>query len=180
MGGTGLRERLHWAEAIRQTLREGDEQLRESTWARWLEQYWKRRNEAIPVPLDPKEVGAMVSWALALSAHFSEAVTLLGQGPAPQANGSMVYFELDQMNAASKYPVPTAHLLAMLLSEEKGDQFWEIDQVHTMVAHLIEVIPNEPSLINICEELARIGSPRALELRQRLQEKRGEDPPDRT
>ncbi len=65
-----LRERLSWATEIRLLLRDADEQLRETTWNRWLRAYWQRRIEATPIPIDSVEAGAMIDWALALRVHF--------------------------------------------------------------------------------------------------------------
>jgi hypothetical protein len=64
--------------------------------------------------------------------------------------------------------VLTARFLTALLSQEDGHQLWDLDQVHTMVSDLIDLDATEPTLRPLCEQLGRIGSPRALEFLDRL------------
>jgi hypothetical protein len=65
-------------------------------------------------------------------------------------------------------PGLTARLLAVLLSQEDGREFWDLGQVHTMVSQLIDLNPAEPALRPLCERLGTLGSPMALDFQGRL------------
>lgn len=163
-----LRERLSWAGQVTQILREADQQAKDSAWDRWLHRYLERRVQANPLPLDAAESGAMSGWALVLKSHYAEIVALLLIGPPPSVRGDMFYYRLHEAAVLDAVPVATARLLTALLSQEDGNGIWDWDQIHTMVARLIELNPTEPALRPLCEELGRLGSARALEFGNRL------------
>lgn len=165
---THHRERLNWAVGITQILREVDGQTKESAWDRWIRRYLQRRVQANPIPLDSAEAGAMCEWALVLKPHYVEIVELLLTGPAPSVKGNMFYYRLHEEDSLEKTPALTARFLTALLSQEDAKELWEWEQIHAMVANLIESNPAEPALRPLCEQLGRLNSPRALEFRDRL------------
>jgi hypothetical protein len=170
----GPRERLNWASSLTQLLRDGDEQMKESTWSRWLRKYWQKRIESSPLPIAPEEAGEMAILTLVLKSHFAEAVELVRSGTPPTFGRRMFYYQLSDAKISSEHPVATARLLAFALRKEDGKDFWDIDQVHEVVDELIRTVPAEPTLLEICEQLARVGSPRALEFRSRLEKPKNE------
>jgi Domain of unknown function (DUF4020) len=163
------RERMHWVGNVTQILREADDQAKESAWDRWIERYLRRRVQANPIPLDSEESGAMCEWALILHSHYAEIVELLLTRPAPEVNGDMFYYRLHEAALLDRAPALTARFLTALLSQEEGHNLWDLDQVHTMVSQLIDLDSTEPALRPLCEQLGRLGSPRALEFQGRLQ-----------
>jgi hypothetical protein len=162
------RERVHWAASVTQMLREADEQAKESAWERWIHRYLQRRAASNPLPLHAEEAGDICEWALTLNAHYGEVAELLVAGPAPSVRGNLFYHRLQEANLLDDAPVVTARLLAALLSQEDGRELWDLDQIHVMVARLIELDPTEPALRPLCERLGTIGSPMALEFQSRL------------
>jgi Domain of unknown function (DUF4020) len=162
------RERLNWVRDVTQILREADDQAKESAWDRWLRRYLRSRLQATPIPLDSEEAGAMCEWALALDSHYAEIIELLLTGPAPEVKRDMFYYRLHEAAVLDRAPVLTARFLTTLLSQEDGHNLWDLDQVHTMVSQLIDLDPTEPALPPLCEQLGRLGSPRALEFQNRL------------
>lgn len=162
------RERMHWVGNVTQILREATDQAKESAWDRWIQRYLRRRVESNPIPLDAEESGAMCEWALILESHYAEIVELLLTGPAPEVRGNMFYYRLHEAEVLGRVPALTARFLAALLSREDGHNLWDLDQVHAMVSHLIDLDPTEPALRPLCEQLGRLGSPRALEFQGRL------------
>jgi len=160
-----LRERLSWVREVTQIFREADQQAKDSAWDRWLHRYLERRVQADPIPLDAAESGAMSEWALVLELHYVEIVELLLAGPSPSVKGDMFYYRLHKAAVLDEAPVATARFLTALLSQEGGNGIWDLDQIHTMVARLIELNPAEPVLRPLCEELGRLGSARALDFR---------------
>jgi hypothetical protein len=162
------RERLNWVGGVTQSLRAADQQAKDSAWDRWLLRYLQRRTQSDPIPLDSEELGAMCEWALVLKSHYAEIVELLLTGPPPSVKRTMFYYRLHEEAVLDDAPVPTARLLTALLSNEDGHDIWEWDQIHEMVERLIGLNPAEPTLRPLCEQLGRLGSPRALEFGARL------------
>jgi hypothetical protein len=160
---------MHWVGNVTQILRGADEQAKESAWDRWLERYLRRRVQATPIPLDSEESGAMCEWALILESHYAEIVGLLLTGPAPKVKGDMFYYRLHEAALLDRAPTLTWRFLTALLAQEDGHDLWDLDQVHTMVSQLIDLDPTEQALRPLCEQLGRLGSPRALEFQGRLQ-----------
>lgn len=163
-----LRERLSWVREITQIFREADQRAKDSAWDRWLHRYLERRVQADPIPLDATESGAMSEWALVLKSHYAVIVELLLGGPPPNVVGDMFYYRLHEAAVTDEAPVVTARFLTALLSQEDGNGIWDWDQIHTMIARLIELNPAEPMLRPLCEELGRLGSARALDFSRLL------------
>ncbi len=162
------RERMYWVGSVTQILREADDQAKESAWDRWMRRYLELRVQAIPIALDAEESGAMCEWAILLGSHYAEILELLLAGPAPNVRGNMFYYHLQEAALLGRAPVLTARFLAALLSQEDGRELLELDKIHTMVSDLIDLDATEPALRPLCEQLGRIGSPRALEFLDRL------------
>jgi len=162
------RERMHWVGSITQILRDADDQAKESAWDRWMRRYLELRVQANPIALDAEESGAMCEWAIVMGSHYAEILELLLAGPAPDVKGNMLYYRLQEAAVLDRSPVLTARFLTALLSQEDGHQLWDLDQIHTMVSDLIDLDATEPALRPLCEQLGRIGSPRALEFLSRL------------
>lgn len=162
------RERLNWVTNTTQVLREAEDHAKEPPWQRWIHNYLQRRVAAEPIPLSAKEAGALCEWALVLSTHYSEIIEILLTGPAPDVRGDMFYYRLQESNLLEGAPSITARFLTALLSHENGHDFWDLDQVHTMVNRLIELNPAEPALRPLCERLGALGSAMALDFQSRL------------
>jgi SIR2-like domain len=162
------RERMHWVGSITDILREGDDQAKESAWDRWIKRYLELRVQSNPIALDAEESGAMCEWVLALRSHYAEILELLLAGPAPDLKRGMFYYRLQEAALLDHAPALTARFLTALLSREDGQQLWDLEQVHMMVSDLIDLDATEPALRQLCEQLGRIGSPRALEFQSRL------------
>jgi len=162
------RERVQWVGSVTQILRGADDQAKESAWDRWIERYLRLRVTANPVALDAEESGAMCEWAVVLESHYAEILELLLAGPPPDVKGDMFYYRLQEAKLLDRAPALTARFLTALLTHEDGQDFWDLDQVHLMISQLIDHDPTEPALRPLCEQLGRIGSPRALEFQGRL------------
>jgi hypothetical protein len=166
--GSSRRERLNWVGKVTRALGEANQQAKDSAWDRWLQRYLQRRAQATPIPLDSKEAGAMCQWALILKSHYADIVNVLLAGPPPSVKGDMFYYQLREEDVLGNATVLTVRFLTALLSQEDGNGMWEWDDLHAIVAQAIELDPAEPALRPLCEELGRLGSPRALEFGNRL------------
>lgn len=115
-------------------LREADDAAKETAWARWIERYLRFRVAANPIALDAKESGSMCAWAIVLESHYAEILELLLAGPAPNVKGDLFYYRLQEAGLLDRAPAVTARFLTALLTQEDGRDFWDMDQVHTLVS----------------------------------------------
>ena len=91
LGVIEAKARVVWASQMRFVMRGLDEAAKADLWRRWLRDYWERRVQGMPLPLDSHESAAMLEWALNLGPVFPEAVDLVCAGPTPDLGNSMVY-----------------------------------------------------------------------------------------
>jgi hypothetical protein len=75
----------------------------------------------------------------------------------------MVYYRLAELPLTKEHFPAAARLLAFLLLAEHIRQIWDTDQIDSVVERFVHENRQDPSLSSICEQLARIGSPRARE-----------------
>jgi len=159
-----LQDRIAWARSVRQVLRGMQDEPRKALWDMWIGEYWQRRLDGIPIPLDPMELGEMVEWSLFLGAAFSSVVDRVTASPAFQLDNSFIYRELDESKTPETFPSETAELLFMLLKNEKV-VFYDLDRVDVVVKRISPLGAPRPRLLEICDELARLGYAEAAVLR---------------
>ncbi|MDP9474185.1 MAG: DUF4020 domain-containing protein [Actinomycetota bacterium] len=162
-------DRINWASDIGLILKQLEEDAIRDLWGRWLSEYWSRRNQGIPLPLDPAEMEKMMEWSPDLDPVFPEAAERIrGSAPETIVHSRRLYRRLEQSGYASRYPEAVARLLQYLLPRA-DETFPPCQQVTAMFPALVESadVPR-PVLVQICEELARLGCPSASELRRLL------------
>jgi hypothetical protein len=161
-------ERISWIRAFCTRLQGVDDQAKLVTWARWLKTYWQRRNAGVPLRFDEIEAAELVKCTLVLEPVFQEAVELLRLGPRPNLERAMIYYSLSEAGLVSRQPEPTSRLLLFLLRNEGARSIYDIDKLHSVVRELIAAKASRSQLLAILDELARIGSSEAAQLRKEL------------
>ena len=115
-------QRIKWIQRILSNLRQGmhDAQI-EHMWNAWLEGYWQRRNQGIPIPLDPVELKEMARWLPYMDSVYPQAVEVLleaDQEISVSTPFDVLYFVRDK-GLASRYPRPTFSLVSFILYQER-------------------------------------------------------------
>jgi hypothetical protein len=160
--------RITWAGQMHMVLRNLDDEAKAHIWNRWVKPYWEGRLKGDPLPLDPGEISEMVGWAHELGPVFPEVVDLICRSPKPDFGDRMAYYQFRESRLVEQHPIAVAKLLSHLAANEHGRPIYDLGELVTAVERLIKLIPSEPSLRNLCNELARLGASNALDLSQRL------------
>jgi len=96
---------------------------------------------------------------------------LLRSGPYPDSGQSMVYYPLSESELLKQYPDAFADLLVFLASGDGARPIYDLDKLYSAVEQLVSLIPRNPQLLVLCDELARLGVPEVSGLAGKL------DPP---
>ncbi len=93
-------------------------------WERWLKRYWENRLQGIPVPLDAREVEAILGWLPSFKSVFPEAVELTIQMPQTPLEHDGTVYKINKGELWSKYPEATAKVLIHLADFNSPDWIW--------------------------------------------------------
>jgi hypothetical protein len=141
------------------------DESRKALWDLWIGEYWQHRLNGVPIPFDPIELGEMVEWSLFLGAAFGDIVERITASPGFQLENSFIYRELDESKIPEAFPSKTAELLFVLLKNEKV-VLYDLDRAEAVVRRIAVLSAPRPRLLEICDQLARLGYPKAAALKQ--------------
>lgn len=162
--------RRSWAANVGRELPSLKEESVRSLWDGWMDDYWKQRNTAIPLPLSQGEKEEMVLWSIPLEAVFPAVVEKICAVPAPSLKHTRLYYELVEKKFAAKHPISVARLLRHLLSNA-DKSFLHCREVEDLVRSLVGSAAPSPELLSVCEHLARLGCRNAAKLKERVEER---------
>lgn len=159
-------EREILASDVGQTLKGLTEASKIVIWDRWIQHYWKDRNEGIPLPLSSKEVRSMMGWVVRLEPVFAKAVDLFCEGPTPDLEHAHIYYELSNSEILKTQPTAVLKFLCHLLRIETKN-FWACEYIQTILTATLSVAPDEKTaMLLVCDEIGRLGCGNAGALRK--------------
>ena len=159
-------DRENWASSILYHLYSLSNEAKIELWKSWLQEYWSQRAMGIPVQLTPGELRRMIKWALEMEPVFPSVVEQICKTRPPDLEQTF-YYELAEKELVEKYPKAVARLLVHLLPEAQAP-FYYCKEIEGVFERLRDSGAPRRYLLLICEHLARLGCPRAGELRQLL------------
>ncbi len=131
-----------WSYEFRPVLRDMDDDRRQEWWNRWLKDYWTRRLQGIPIPLESVEIDAMIEILPFLGKLFPDAVEIAIQMPNVPLENNAVILEIQQHNLWSTYPEATTMLLIYLSNSDIPS--WDVDMFKELIDNLLATqLPNE-------------------------------------
>jgi hypothetical protein len=157
-----------WADEMRSVIGGLDSSAKLNLWQRWLKVYWQERLQGRPLPLNTKETAEMLEWAILLEPVFPDAVSLVLQSVYPDFGNSMVYYPLSHSELLTQYPDACVDLVAFLAAGEGARPIYDLHELSSAVERLISLIPSNPKLKSLCNDLARLGVPGVGELAAKL------------
>lgn len=166
----GEEGRASWANRLGAQLGALDATAAQEVWDTWLSDYWRERNEGVPVPLSLGEKEYMVLWPLALEPVFEAAVDRVCGMPPPPPGDTRLYYDLAQTKLADTHPAAVARLLDHLLPYAT-QPFYAKKQLQQTARAVVGGDVPIPLLLRICDHLATLGCPEAAELRRLTKEK---------
>ena len=168
MGSAVTEDRTAWASAVRLALREMSEEARRNAWERWIGEYWEKRVEGIPVPLDGMEAGTMLEWLSLLGENFPQAAEKVMRGPVPVLAHSFFYRELRDTDLPDRYARAAVKLVYHLLRSNCETPVYEFEVLEGIVRRGIAAGGEQEDLLGVCDELARLGDPQAAGLKREV------------
>jgi SIR2-like domain/Domain of unknown function (DUF4020) len=160
-------ERRMWASFVGEALKGMKEPARQSTWDNWIKDYWDRRLDGIPLPLDGQEVAAMISWLPYLGSALPDAVERVESSPLPDfGHSSFLYFELSESDVPVRYPTAVARLILRALQAGLNPHY-DFEQFEDIFNRLVPGADRR-TLVSVCYELAKLGYPGARKLRDSI------------
>lgn len=148
-------DRLSFASHLGYFLKNMDPANRQQLWARWLQDYWRDRLQAIPKPLDHAEIRAMREWLPALGDAFPDAVSLVLRSPAVPSEYAHFLHQLKESDLVSRFPIDTSELVIYLTNCIPGYQTGELAQVAKRLTNIPPEVAHK-----LDEALAKIGEKR--------------------
>ena len=105
---------------VRSLLRDLDESQQQEWWNVWLEDYWKKRLQGAPCPLDAGEIVMMFEWVIYLQGVFPKAVSMAIQmQQVTLEDHSNLLYQINKSNLIDHYPNELAQFLIHLGNQER-------------------------------------------------------------
>ena len=101
-----------------------DDAKQREWWERWLRQYWQKRLQGVPAPLEVGEIDAMLGWLPRFKGLVPEAVDLAVKMPQTLLEQNWVVSELNEGELWSRYPEAVAKLLVHIGGCESPSWIW--------------------------------------------------------
>jgi len=158
------KQRERWASDVWMMLGSMAESAKQSTWDNWMKEYWQNRIEGIPMPLSAAEAGAMMEWSLRLEPVFPDVVEKICGSTPPELKHSLLYFQIPETALPKRYPHSVAQLMLYLLRKSTAP-IYDFDRVDDTFEQLVGGAVDARLLVEICDELAKVGHPGAARLR---------------
>jgi len=147
-------DREKWAWTVGHHLESLTPEAVKEVWQRWLDNYWRRRNSGIPVPLEPGEAHNMLHWLPHLRPVFPDAVERIRHGTPPD---EIPYYELARIEWLVDYPEPLADLLYFLLRHTSRQGFYGHRDAIKLLRIISEAGVELSKRKEICDKLLELG-----------------------
>jgi hypothetical protein len=124
--------RTNWASHIGRYLRQGDSGMADGAWDRWIGQYWRRRLQGQPRPIDAVEGSEMLSWVTRFGERRRDAVDLMIATPVNHLRGQSIrdIFDADSIQST---PKALGQLLRHVLPSLDQDSFYSHAELRSAV-----------------------------------------------
>ena len=168
--GLSEEQRGSWANQMEFVLRDYPSDRKQVIWDRWLKDYWQGRLHGKPCILTEKEAGELLECALSLEPVFPAAVDLVLQGPPVKNRIGTILYHLEQepSNLIQLHPNAVLRLLKWLFHNCRED-WYPSDEVEKVIMLLPKKRAFVSDLVSICDQLAKFGFAKSIELKAKIQ-----------
>jgi hypothetical protein len=173
--GLSEKQRAAWANQMEFVFRNYPNERKQIIWDKWMKDYWQGRLRGKPRPLVSQEAGEMVEWALAMEPVFESAIELVVQGPSVSNRIDVVLFHLVKRGTLIQtQPLAVIRLLKWVLTNSQEAKLHH-DEVRKAIMQLPKKKSFVPDLESTCEQLAKLGYTRAIEMKVQIRREFVED-----
>lgn len=157
-----LDAREAFAEAVPSQLGKLGAEERRDLWQAFLSKYWADRRTNMPLPLDPREVRAMIEWIPALPEVASEALSALRGSPGKgfQHAGSLLWHWKHDDSWVREHPTEAVGLVAFLV-ERRAIDHWLTKEAVSVIKSALASGAAKASVLATAELLVNEGSEEA-------------------
>ena len=136
-------------------------------WERWLRGFCQQRGVGVPRAFEDREKDAMIEWVISLKNVLDEVVTVLEVAAAtPTALQHFTLHHLQRSHLARSHGVVMGRFLRVLF--ERGQSLAHAcNEAETIAFEALDNGATREDMLHVAESLARLGCPRASELRIR-------------
>lgn len=149
--------RKQFAGNITHLLRNSAPEAALKEWSLWLKEYWDRRIDGVPVPVDTEELEEMIEWTVYLTPIFEEAVDRVCRSSPPLLQHTSVFRDLAKRDLPSSNPDAVLRLVRHLLKGVDSKSFLHCAYVDEIAGTLAASGANRPGLHALSDRLAEIG-----------------------
>lgn len=125
-------------------------------WDRWLRRYLENRQQGVPAPLLPGEVGAILGWLPHFQSLFPDAVELAAKLPPQQLDLNHTMYRIKEGTLWKTYPESVAALLAFFDRCTLPPYVWHFEGKE-LIDKLLEAGLNDDSKRSLLEISVRRG-----------------------
>jgi hypothetical protein len=150
-----LKDRGTFAEQLDRLLGQMDNLGRRDLWRRWLGEYWERRLDAIPRPIEDRELRHMWQWPLHMGDLFSDAVDLAVRMRRIALDSSLIPRRLVESEYLQWYPDEVGRYVVGLV--ECGLPLWECGDLRRIAEKLEELGVDGERRSELAEKIAQMG-----------------------
>lgn len=172
--GLSEEQRAKWARQMEFVFRKYPNERKQIIWDKWMKDYWQGRLLGKPCPLFSQEAGEMVEWALAMEPVSGSAIDLVVQGPRVSNRMDVVLFRLKRGTLMQTQPLAVIQLLNWLLTNSQEARLSH-DEVRKAIMQLPKKKSFVPDLESMCEQLAKRGYTKAIEMKTEIRREFVED-----
>jgi hypothetical protein len=157
-------DRAHFAQHVGRNLNNAPPEFAQNAFEEWIERYWRRRLEGIPMPLEAEEGLEMADWLLHSGDRFATAVDLFTKSPlATSQSHRMFLHDLEVSGFVQGFPAATAALVLALIRSFSGPVHdpEHLEAIVRLLAPALTDPPDRSILSEICGEAVRLRIPHA-------------------
>jgi hypothetical protein len=152
----------------------GSEGYQVKAWDTWLKKYWENRIKGIPVPLQVGEGSHLLEWSNLIGDRVKDSIPLIRKTNYDDMERTWYFHELEERKIYKKYAHEVLDILLIILPTRKQGYFplYDLDKI---VPSLISnsSLP-KAKLIQLCNELAKLGSSKAEDWKREIEERSSE------
>jgi SIR2-like domain/Domain of unknown function (DUF4020) len=164
-------DRRNWAFHIANHLKKLSAEAVVEAWNRWMREYWQQRVRGIPRPLDNNEYAEMLKWLVPLEkVILIQEILPLIENDTQSHNMESFWYDFLDVRPRTENMEAWSKLILYLLKHSTSKEFFDFccDKMTSLMTYLKQEPDTKETLLQICEQLARLKCSNASEMRQSL------------
>lgn len=133
-------------------------------WNTWLRHFIELRIDGAPTPPTNRELEEMLEWAPLMTPVFDDVVDLLCEAKLTELDNTPLFYNLKESDLVATKPGAVTKLVQYICTLPKV-AFYHLPDLEALVRRLAATDTDRDRLVRCCDGLSRLGSSKAVELR---------------